>query len=335
MLKNKFTKVFLAALMFSLLLVINNSVSAESYTVKQTELDNKLKEIYSQTTETENGHYKVSNIDIVDVEENQKEVKDTKQLYNLTTNNKEVLKEKFDKTIKYSDKDYEGKLTLDDIEVSGTAASFKEEIIKHDIEFKDYSSNDLNEIKKTILVNDKTYYLIKVDWEIDKTEIIDGEQVATSYKGVAHYESIKRTEIPASYVATATYKGTVTKINKDFLVNVDYEFVEKKDNTPIIIGTVVISGLGLSVILSLVFTRNVKVYNIIESKEKLVAMYRLSKSKMFLDLSKVKMKGSNIYKIKFKKSLFEKIKNQSLSIKDSKGLVKKFTVANSEFTINL
>lgn len=328
-----------------LIMILSTVVHAKSYKVAESEKNNTIENIKSNVIVTEDGHYEVSNIDVTDLESNYMEISDTRTMKNLKTNDKEKVKSMFNKTIDYIDeeKGYKGTLSLDSVEITGKGETKYEEIEKYDIKFEKFSSNDLNSIEKTITVNGKTYYLIHVDWKADKTEIIDGHEVIISYKGIKHYETVVSRTNPASYTATATYKGKVEKIEKEYILDVQYNFIKKeepepipeKDNTAAIIMTTVISGLGISVILLLIFSNNVKVYNAVSNKEKLVLMTRISKDKLMLNLSKVRIRNSNIYIIKLKKSLFNNIRGKELKIYLPNGTVQSCTIISEKFTINL
>ena len=309
-------------------------VNAETLTLNENELDSVVNELNSQIIEKDNKKYTVSNVNVEESKENSQKIEFERTLTDLETNNEETIRSLFGETYSYSDTAYKGNLNLDTVKIEVQSQNIYEKIKKHNIPFKNYSSNDLNNIEKTITISGNKYYLTNVDWVPDKTEIRDEHEVVISYKGTIHYETIIKYMGDPTYTATAKYTGTVDIINKEYIVTYDLNEQEESNIIPIV-STIIISGLGITLVIFLIFSKNIKVYNIINGKQKLVKSYRVSKDKLKLDLRDLKILGSNICIFKIKKSLFKQIKGKRLKIKTANGVITEYPVTEEKFTVSL
>ena len=338
-------KILSLAFCLFIVFALTNTVQATSFTVSEEELDEFVAKLEAKEGESDGTITTIETLTVEEDESNQKQVTETKTLEDVSTSNEDEIKAMFDEEIEYNDEVYEGILKLTDVEVDTNEGSTYETIDTYKISFEGYSSNDLNNISKTVKHNGLTYYLIDVNWEADDTETIDGVKVATSYKGTIEYQTVitKTTETTSS--ATATYEGTVEKIDKEYVVTVEYSYSqveteeevieEEVQDFPITETIIIISALGILVIILLLLSKNVKVYNVIQGKEKLVALKRVSKTSLSIDLSKVKDTGSNVFILKISNGLYKNSKGKTLSIVNKDKNVVTTTVNDKKISINL
>lgn len=242
---------------------------------------------------------------------------------NLKTNNQEYIKEYFGETYVYEDEEYKGEIPMTNIHINRIDYGEYQELREKRIDFSNYSKNDLDMIKKEITENNTTYYLIKVDWQVENTEIIDGQAVPTSYKGTMIYQTVVSINYPYEYEVTVTYSGEVT--NKEKLYT--YTAIYKEPEQPIIeeprnnyiVPTIIVSGIGfgLATLVFLLLNKNAVIYNKTESGYKRLGKYKLSdKVKNEIDITKYNHRiSSNMYCLKLKKKTYEKLKNKIIYVK--------------------
>ena len=240
----------------------------------------------------------------------------------LKTNNQEYIKKYFGETYAYEDKEYKGDIPMTNIHINRIDYGEYQELREKRIEFNNYSKNDLNDIKKEITENDTTYYLIKVDWQIENTEIIDGQEVPTSYKGIMIYQTIVSLNYPYEYEVTVTYSGEVSNKEKSYTYTAIYKELEKtivEEPIDYTIPTIIVSGvgIGLATLIILLINKNAVIYNKTDSGYITIGKFKLSKeNKNILDISKYNHKiSSNMYCLKLKNSTYEKLKGKVVYIK--------------------
>ena len=251
-----------------------------------------------------NNKYKVITIEKTKNEEDKKNVsKDKKEI--LQNNDIEYIKQYFGEKLNYEDNEYKGEIPLTHININEIDKGQYQEIKEKNIEFSNYSKNDLNNIAKELKDGNLTYYLINVDWNIDQTEIIDNQEVPKSYKGIMKYQTVATIDNLPQYEITVTYQGQVTKKDEKYTYKAIYKKnennnivanVEKQNSY--IVPAIIISGLGVGILIIclLIFNKNVAIYNKTSSGFKLLGKYRFSeKLNNNIDLTKYNHKiESNI-----------------------------------------
>ena len=133
--------------------------------------ENTILNKYAKDIEIAGKKYSVSSVERRETDENTKEeIKILTKV--LDTNNKEKIKSYFGETYQYENTDYSGTLKLSNIEVQALEQGNYEVIDEKQIQFNNYQQNDLNNIEKEIKINDITYYLINVNWNVETSELI-------------------------------------------------------------------------------------------------------------------------------------------------------------------
>ena len=265
--------------------------------------------------------YNIAEITKTQNEDVKKEVSKQK-IKTLKNNNQEYIKEYFGETYVYEDEEYKGEIPMTNIHINKIDYGEYQELREKRIEFSNYSKNDLDMIKKEITDNNLTYYLIKVDWNVENTEIIDNQEVPISYKGTMIYQTVVSLNYPYEYEITVTYSGEVSGKEKTYTYTAIYKepeqpIVEESANN--IVPTIIISGIGfgLATLLFLLLNKNAIIYNKSETGYKRLGKYKLSvKSKNEIDITKYNYKiSSNMYCLKLKKRTYEKLKNRIVYVK--------------------
>lgn len=257
----------------------------------------------------------------------------------LKTNNQEYIKKYFGEIYDYEDEKYKGDIPMTNIHVNRIDHGQYQELREKRIEFSNYSKNDLNNIKKEITENNTTYYLIKVDWQIENTEMIDGQDVPIGYKGTMIYQTVVTINNPYEYEVTVTYSGDVSNKEKEYTYTALYikpeepieEIQQEKTN---VIPVIIISGIGFGIatLILLLSSRNVVIYNKTDSGYRTIGKFKLSKeNKNIVDLSKYNHRiSSNMYGLKLKNRTYEKLKGKVVYIK-FENITKPVTIT-SKFT---
>lgn len=171
------------------------------------------------------------------------------------TNNKYDVLNMFESKIEMTEDGMSGTLELQndslDLKVND---SYKEQYkVSLTKKYENVSSNELNDVPKTIKENGTTYYLINPIWTVSQVEKIEGQDVPISYNGEMYYEGIKERNIIKSYIAEVQYKGTLEKEEVESItLNLTYKEVSQEEKTnyiPIVAtagtGIVVVSGVIL------------------------------------------------------------------------------------------
>ena len=295
----------------------DNNVTTKEYQTTQNAENEFLDELYN----TETDKQKIVNIDKEISEDNYraKQIIETKE---LTSQNRDYIIEQFGENEIYNDGEYQGELTISDINVETISNGYYQEIDEKVLSFTNYTDNDLINIEKEINLDNTTYYLINVNWEADSTETIDGATIPKTYKGTKIYQTVKTIANPNTYKVTVTYSGTIEKINTIYDYIVTYENtpeevqVEKEENNNIVVPVIIISGLGLAILLIGLFNlKNTYIYSKTNKGFKLIKRERISDKNVLIDISNCRNKSKdNIYALKVNKIAFNKLKGRTISI---------------------
>lgn len=254
----------------------------------------------------------------------------------LNTNNEEKIKKHFGVTYLFEDDSYKGELPITDIKTRAIDQGSYEEIDEKKINCNNYSKNDLIEIAKEITLNNKTYYLINVNWKAEKVQVIDNQEVPITYQGTMIYQTVLTKKNPSKYEVTVTYSGNVAKKDTMYEYSILYQpveipqVVEKKEEINIV--PIMISGLGIGIVSLLVILGlgNIKVYSKTDKGNKLIGKFRISKDKKIIDITKYQYKtSSNIYCLKLNKSLYKTMKDKPIYLQV--GQIKKLIYINAQY----
>lgn len=192
-----------------------------------------------------------------------KEKEQTKQQIVYTNNKYDVLN-MFESKIETTEDGMSGILELQndslDIKVNDSyIEQYKVSLTKN---YENVSSNELNDVPKTIKENGITYYLINPIWTISKTEKVEGKDVPIAYNGKMYYEGIKERTIVRSYLATVNYKGTLEKEAVDSIsFEITYKEVPQertKEESPNYIPVVATAGTEIVVVSGILLWRRKK-----------------------------------------------------------------------------
>lgn len=280
--------------------------------------------------------YTTASVERTETESNIKTV--TKQKTEvLNTNNEEQVKKHFGEKYQYEDEEFKGELEISNIDIKTISQGSYEEIDEQKIKFNGYSQNDLNEISKEIQLNNTTYYLINVDWKIEKSEIIDNQEVPITYEGTMIYQTVLTKKNPNKYQITVTYSGDVEKVDTNYKYSILYQpveveevIVEEKEETSIV--PVVISGLGIGILACVMFLigGNVKIYNKTDNGHKFIGKFKIDEQNNVIDITRYQYKTStNFYSIKLNKDIYNKLKDKPIYIKIGK--IKKPIYVNAPY----
>ena len=241
--------------------------------------------------------------------------------------------------------EYEGDIPITNININTINHGQYQELREKKIEFNDYSKNDLDNIKKEITDGNETYYLINVDWQVENTETIDNQEVPKSYKGTMLYQTVVAINNPNTYEVTVTYKGNVSKKEKEYRYTALYvkeeipePVIEEEEKDSIIVPTIIVSGIGigLGVLIFLLSNKNATIYNKTDSGYRTIGRFKLQgNNENVIDISKYNHKiDSNIYSLKLNKSIYEKLKGKIIYVK-IENISKPLTINNQfiEFII--
>ena len=293
-----------------------NNITTKEYQTTQNAENEFLDDLYN----TETDKQKIVNINKEISEDNYraKQIIETKE---LTSQNRDYIIEQFGENEIYNDGEYQGELTISDINIETISNGYYQEIDEKVLSFTNYTDNDLINIEKEINLDNTTYYLINVNWEADSTETIDGATIPKTYKGTKIYQTVKTIANPNTYKVTVTYSGTIEKINTIYDYTVTYEnkveeVQEEKDENNILIPVIIISGLGLAILLINLFNiKNTYIYSKTNKGFKLIKREKISDKNLLIDISNCKNKSKdNIYAIKINKIAFNKLKGRTISL---------------------
>ena len=304
--------------------IVNKSFANEEktkteYVISQSEESKFLEDIYKTETDT----LKIKSVDkkISDQNYMDKEIIETKT---LNKSNEDYIRNQFGETKDFNDGTYKGTLSISNINVQTIKNGYYEKIDEQVLNFENFTDNDLNNIEKEIDINSVKYYLINVAWEPENTQMIDNENVPTTYKGRKIYQTVKTLANPDTYKVTVTYTGKVEKVDTVYDYKVNYEEVveepqeepkqeEKKENK--VNNFILVSGIGLTAILMyLLKGKNTYIYAKNNNGFKLIKTEKLSDKKVSIDISNCYRSDENIYAIKINPLTFKKFKGRTISI---------------------
>lgn len=323
--KNKFIKgIIVISCIISMTMCSNIKVLAtennrdmQTYQITKTEENNFLEKIYQSETE----ELKITNIDKELAEDNyiNKEIFKTKT---LNKKDKEYIYQEFGKIQNFNDNIYKGILQITDIKVETINNGYYEKIDEKILNFNNYTDNDLNNIEKEITIDNNKYYLIKVNWEADTVENIDGENVPITYKGSKIYQTVNKIANPSTYKITVKYSGQVERIDPIYNYTITYEnkvkeiIEEEEKENNIVVPVIIISSIGLVVVAIFLLNRkNTYIYSKVDKGFKLIKKENLGNRNLMIDITNCKNKSkSDIYAIKINSITFEKLKGRTISI---------------------
>lgn len=269
----------------------------------------------NNTLVEDKAYYELENIDRVDNLKTLTKEHETVEEKITNTNNLETVIKLFNETKDIESDGYGGTLTRDNsslkIEIKD---SYQEEYkVYLQKSYDNVSSNELNNIPKTINENGTTYYLINPVWNIAQTESISNNEVPVKYNGTMYYEGIKTKTIVTSYLATIKYTGTISKQVPDTTTfTIQYKEVKEYGYiVPAIVGTTGIVFFSGIIIFKL---KNARVYNLQNGKYKLIKKLHINKNKLFINLTPTSFQTKK-YKIVLAKPLFKAIANKNIKIK--------------------
>lgn len=279
--------------------------------------ENTILDSFTKDIEINGKLYTVESVEREKINENIKTEKMQKTEI-LSIKNEEKIRQHFGEFYQYQDETYKGELPLTNIEIKTIDQGSYEEIDEKRIDFNNYSQNDLNDIAKERNINNITYYLINVDWQVENSETIDNQQVPVSYKGTMIYQTVLTKKNPNKYKVTVTYEGEIKKIDTTYNYSIFYKPIEEtlEEQQENIIVPIIISGLGIGLIIMFLLSNyNVKVYNKTDNGYKLIGKFKVNNKNKVIDITKYQYKiSSNMYSIKLKKSLYRKMKDKLIFI---------------------
>lgn len=276
--------------------------------------------------------YELDNIDRTDNLKTLTKEKEVVETLETNTDNLEKVISMFNE-IKDSEEDgYTGILTRDNSSLKVAIDKSYQEEYKVYLQktYKNVSSNELNDIPKTIKSNGTVYYLINPVWTISDTTKVSDNDVPLKYNGTMYYEGIKSKTIVTSYLATIKYTGELSKQVPD-TTTYKVAYKEVKDYSRIINAILATSGIIFFSGIIIFHIRNVKIYNLQNGEYKLIKRLHLNKDKLLIDLTPTNFQ-TRAYKIVLSKSLYRMIRNKNVKIKYF-DKVQNYQILNKEFEI--
>lgn len=297
----------------------NEEKNKTEYVISQSEESKFLEDIYK----TETDSLKIKSLDKKVSEQNymDKEIIETKT---LNKSNEDYIKNHFGETKDFNDGIYKGTLSISNIDIETIKNGYYEKIDEQVLSFENFTDNDLNNIEKEIDINNVRYYLINVEWEPENTQLIDNENVPTTYKGKKIYQTVKTLANPDTYKVTVTYTGKAEKVDTVYDYKINYEKkvqepveepkVEEKEDKQVS-GFVLVSGIGLTAMfMYLIKGKNTFIYAKNNNGFKLIKTEKISDKKVSIDISNCYKSNENIYAIKINPLTFKKFKGRTISI---------------------
>lgn len=234
----------------------------------------------------------------------------------VNTSNKNKVLELFEKEKQVSEDGYHGSIKLqeDSIELITNESYLEEYKVELKREYNNVAQNELNDIPKTIQEQGTIYYLVNPEWNVSKTQNVDGQEIPILYNGTMNYEGVKQRRVIKNYIAKVTYKGTLQKEQADSITfTVTYKEVEKEENyIPVVISTT--AGIIFFSGLIILRKNNISVYRGNDGKWKLVKKIHLSKSNKLIDITpNIPIPGK--YKIALSNKLYNQLLDTNVTIK--------------------
>lgn len=162
-------------------------------------------------------------LDLLKNDQTETDTKDHIEVITLNTDTKdmaEILK-LLEPTLEVSTEDgYTGLLSLDHTSIAVEAAGYKtsSRTVSATRTYPNLSDADVSLIPKSVEESGRTLTLADVDWQDAATDYQDGYDLALRYNAVATYTGTATSKYATGYVATADYKGEVTKTSCDTVV---------------------------------------------------------------------------------------------------------------------
>ena len=300
---------------FNVCFASNNVKTLEKeYTVDYKIADDFYNSIEKTVFEDKVG-YGLEDVDRVDNLKTLTKDKEVVETIGTNTNDIEKVVEKFNETKDYEEDGYSGVLTRDDSSIKISIKDSYQEEYKVYLQktYSNVSSNELNDIPKTIKQNGTTYYLVNPVWNIAETQNVSDNEVPVKYNGTMYYEGVKIKTIITSYTATIKYTGTISKKVPD-TTTFTVKYKEVKEYGQIISAIAGTSGIMLFSGIILFNIKNVKIYNLQDGEYKLVKRLHFNKNKMLIDLTPINFQTRS-YKVKLSKSLYRAIKGKNVKFK--------------------
>ena len=139
---------------------------------------------------------------------------------NTKSQNMESILSQLAQEMKYDKDGYTGVLKLDISSIKTEVAGYttKTNKLSATREYPNLSNNDTSSIPKSISQNGVTYNLVDVKFVADQTELIDYEEIPSTYKAIASYSATGKSTNATGYVTTANYSGEISSTYIDKII---------------------------------------------------------------------------------------------------------------------
>ncbi len=313
------------------------AVSFEPFDIKETKENNKtyITKIYEVDEENDalfkagiskefnqgNSKFELENIETkggnLSLKKNETQIK----IVETNTDNFDTILSSLPSSISYTGDDgYTGELQLDvnsiiTTKVSGGTTK-KSYTLKDEVEFSNYSANDLYDIPKSKTKNGVTLKLLNVEWQPQTMEYVAGSQVPVLYSGIAYYgdTGTMTVENESKFSSSAEYKG---EIQKEVEQPITYliRYVEVSNSTFKVVCISLLSLLLIGIALYFLLVKKVKIYNLQNDEYVLIDKRNINYINPIISLNNLVNKSmSNMYKIVFSKSLTKKLSGMKVKI---------------------
>ena len=185
----------------------------------------------------ERSGWKYTLTDILRKETANMETREHKETITLNTDTKEIEKilPLLTRTMEFKSVDgYVGILELNvasiKVETAGTKTSSYTMSVTR--EYPHLSVNDSSYVPKTVTDKGKTYNIVGVEWKPIRVEVIDYEDVPTSWTAIATYSTTGSSTVVTGYITTAEYNGVLSKLVQGRAVYTAY-FIGEEIRTPL------------------------------------------------------------------------------------------------------
>ena len=297
----------------------NSTEEIKTYKLTETipiEQTNSYRNNISKELEIDNIKYE---LDTIKETENKITVTQEKEVQEdkiVKSNDKYEILKLFENEKKFEEKGYKGilKLQYNDIDVKVKDSYTEQYKVYLEKRYNNISSNELNDIPKVIKEEGITYYLTNPIWKISQVKTVEGQDVPNKYDGIMQYEGIKEKTVIQDYLATARYKGTLEKEVVDTITfDITYKEIPQESNYIPVIAT---TGAGIVIFSGIIVFRrkNIYIYNYQKNQWKLVKKIHISKNQKMIDITPLTWE-SNKYKILLKKQVFNKLKDENITVK--------------------
>ena len=185
----------------------------------------------------ERSGWKYTLTDILRKETANMETREHKETITLNTDTKEIsqILPLLSQIMEFTSVDgYVGILELNvasiKVETAGTKTSSYTMSVTR--EYPHLSANDSSYVPKTVTDKGKTYNIVGVEWKPIRVEVIDYEDVPTSWTAIATYSATGSSTVVTGYVTTAEYNGVLSKLVQGRAVYTAY-FIGEEIRTPL------------------------------------------------------------------------------------------------------